>query len=258
MKNNKSESLKLERVGIEKVMNSGYRCTITEYNSHDDITVVFDHNGEVRKASYGNFIKGNIKSYMNPNVYGVGIKGQPEKGNSSRKIYNCWHAMLSRCYSDKYKEKHPTYKECYVCDEWLYFPNFKNWYKENYYQIDNLGRTDLDKDILIKGNKVYSPNTCVFVPEKINKVFTKVDKSRGDNVIGVSFHKQNKKYTANCNRSLIGSKDYIGIYETEEQAFNAYKKVKEDYISFICETYKDLIPKPLYDALLSYNVSIDD
>ena len=82
-----------------------------------------------------------------------------------------WHNMYNRCYREDYLEKNPQYKGCSICDEWLNDREaFYNWVAENYYIIDG-EQIDLDKDILVKGNKVYSPDTCIFAPHVINTYF---------------------------------------------------------------------------------------
>jgi hypothetical protein len=108
----------------------------------------------------------------------------------------------------------------------------------------------IDKDILIKGNKIYSPETCIFVSRKINSLFVKCNKSRGQSPIGVCKH--GKKYYVRCSSMGIGS------FKTIEEAFNAYKQYKEDYIKQVADEYKNKIPKKLYDALYKYEVEITD
>lgn len=119
----------------------------------------------------------------------------------------------------------------------------------------------LDKDILIKGNKIYSPDTCIFVPQRINKLFTKCDKNRGNSVIG-THHDKNNKYQANCrlvNPKTGKSKNkYLGIYDTELEAFEVYKYYKEKNIKEVADYFKEQIPQKLYDALYNYEVEIDD
>ena len=114
---------------------------------------------------------------------------------------------------------------------------------------------ELDKDILNKGNKVYSPDTCVYVPQSINSLFTKSDKVRGEYPIGV--YKQKDKYVAQLNKGN-GKQIYLGSYSTPEEAFQAYKQAKEEYIKEVANEYKDKIPYRLYEALMNYEVEIDD
>ena len=121
---------------------------------------------------------------------------------------------------------------------------------------------NLDKDILVKHNKIYSPETCIYVPQTINKLFIKCDKSRGENIIGVSYHKRDRIYQVNCN--LINPKTgkskgkYLGYYDTQEKAFEVYKYYKEKNIKEVADYYKKQIPKVLYDALYNYEVEIID
>lgn len=158
-----------------------------------------------------------------------------------------WESMLHRCYSVKYKIKYPTYNGCTVCDEWLYFSNFKKWFDENYVEGYHI-----DKDILVKGNKVYSPETCCFVPQEINKLLTKTNSNRGKYPIGV--YKGKHSYLA-FHRSK-----YIASFHTIEEAFNAYKSAKEQYIKELAEQYfnEGKITKRVYDALMKYEVEITD
>lgn len=169
--------------------------------------------------------------------------------------------MLRRCYDGKHKEKHQTYKNCTVYNDWLYYPNFKKWYDENYYEIEGQ-RTELDKDILNKGNKVYSPINCVFVPKLINSLFIKNDANRGDLPIGIHWDKRSKKYQVQCHiftpLSQESKQKYIAQFTTPQEAFNAYKKTKEEKIKLVADYYRDQIPEKLYEAMYRYEVHIDD
>ena len=251
-----------ERLGQTIMQNCGEIAFIVEYINAKDITVQFKTTGELIKTTYSNFVKGEIKSHFTPSVYGVGITGlEPTTDKNGKRLdsYDCWRKMLMRCYSAKYQEKQPTYKGCYVSEGWLYYPNFKNWYNESYYEID--GKTSqLDKDILVKGNKVYSPDTCVFVPKFINSLFIKCQNSRGQYPIGVCYKKANKKYQAGLNMFKDGKsvRKYLGYFDTADEAFKTYKKAKEEYIKEVADKYKDKIPVELYKSMYAYKVEIDD
>ena len=117
---------------------------------------------------------------------------------------------------------------------------------------------NLDKDILIKGNKVYSPDTCVFVPQNINKLFIKRDSSRGEFPIGVHYYKRNKKFGVVCSFGNSSSSAYLGLYDTPEEAFQVYKTFKENQIKQIANEYIDIIPTKLYQAMIEYEVEYDD
>ena len=109
------------------------------------------------------------KNRITPSVCGVGFIGagkyEVRIGGVISKQYQVWSAMLARCYNNKVKEKKPTYAGCYVCDEWHDFQVFAKWHDANYFN-----GSELDKDILIDGNKEYSPKTCLFVTQKENKI----------------------------------------------------------------------------------------
>ena len=251
-----------ERLGETRNNNQGEVMFIIEYVNSEDITVQFKRTGEMVKCTYGTFVKGEVKSHFTGSVYGVGITGlEPTRDENGKMLdsYKCWQGMLKRCYSVKYQEKYQTYKGCSVCTDWLYYSNFKKWYDDNYYEID--GKiSQLDKDILIKGNKVYSPNTCVFVPNFINTLFTKNQNRRGELPIGVSYYKRNKKYRTQLSMYKDGksTQKFLGYYNTSNEAFEVYKRAKEDYIKEVADEYKDIIPVKLYEAMYDYEVNIND
>lgn len=135
------------------------------------------------KCSYRDFIRGMVKNPFNPIIYKIGFFGVGEYSKkNNKKIYQCWQDMMKRAYDSKYKEKNPSYKDCTVCEEWHKFQNFAKWCEENHYEIEG-ERMELDKDIVVKRNSIYSPETCVFVPSSINKIFTKRQNKRGDFLI---------------------------------------------------------------------------
>lgn len=194
-------------------------------------------------------------------VYGMGIyeygKYPGSINGKNTKEYQCWNHMLQRCYSLKCQEKYPTYKGCTVCDEWLYFQIFAAWHNNNYYEVSLLGRTEIDKDILVKGNKIHSPDTCVFVPRSINLLFTKRDASRGEYPIGVNYYKTTGKYRAEINYG-DGKRHHLGYFNSPEKAFSVYKVAKEAHIKEVAKTYRTHIPVALYEAMMSYEVDVND
>ena len=114
---------------------------------------------------------------------------------------------------------------------------------------------ELDKDTLVKGNKIYSPETCIFVPQRINYLFLNSGGSRGLLPLGV--YTVGKKYASRTSKNGKRSV-YLGSFDTPEEAFLAYKTAKEAYIKEVADEYKDKIPKKLYDALYAYTVEITD
>ena len=170
-------------------------------------------------------------------LFGVAINDCKE---SESKAYKKWVSMLERCYSQKFKSKKPTYKNCITCDEWLIFSNFKQWFENNY--IDGY---ELDKDILVLGNKVYSPETCCFVPHIINQVMNSLSKR------GVFLRKDTGKYQVKVYK--YGKQETVGNFENLQDAELAYKKAKHDYLIQLATEYytKGLISEKIYNALLN-------
>lgn len=189
---------------------------------------------------------------MEPVMCGVGYRGS-ENVDCKSESYLKWHDMLCRCYNAKFHERQPQYKGCTVCEEWLNYSNFKVWYDKNKIRGMEL---DLDKDILFKGNKVYSPETCCFVPHTINTLFLSRKEARGDYPIGVSYEKEKKKFRAAM--AFMGEQIKLGTFDTAESAFARYKEYKEDFIKDMAEQYKDEIPDKVYEAMMNWKIEIDD
>lgn len=239
---------------------------ITRYGSARDIDVYFpEYDWTARNKQYNDFKRGKILCVYERRTYGVGYLGEGKykmsENGKHTKCYNTWKNMLQRCYDLKYHEKEPTYKDCKVYEEWLNFQNFAEWYYENYYEINN-EKMCLDKNILNKGNKIYSPENCIFVPQKINSLFIKCDKSRGEYPIGVHYNKVAEKFQASCNiydfKENKSKLKNLGLHDTPEQAFRKYKHFKEQNIKDVANYYKEQIPDKLYQALYDYEVDMYD
>lgn len=158
-------------------------------------------------------------------------------------FYSTWHSMLERCYSSKFQTKNPTYEVCTVCDEWLRFSNFRAWM----IQQDYRGK-ELDKDLLFKGNKVYNPETCVFVSKMLNLFFTSNGANRGKWLIGVSWHKETGKFRSQCNNPFLNTQEHLGLSDTELEAHLAWKKRKNELAQRYATKQTD---ERVIDALLT-------
>lgn len=184
-------------------------------------------------------------------ICGVGVSDKP-KSKSTNIARGIWAGMINRCYGGR-GGKHDYYKDCDVCEEWLNFSNFEKWFNEN---KDGYHKGyHLDKDILVKRNRIYGPDTCCFVPQEINKCFIKRENSRGELPIGVFFDSERGKFIgvsvkSNCNKR----------FDSIEEAFMFYKNEKENYIKFLANKYyeKKLITQNVYDTLMNYKVEITD
>ncbi len=188
-------------------------------------------------------------------VCGIGINDRtyPTKvGGVIVKSYSVWNSMLQRCGSETYQAAYPTYVGCSVSEFFRHYKNFKQWYD---LQIgSNVEDFALDKDLLIKGNKLYSAETCVLIPKVINNLFIKHNAARGQLPIGVS--KNGNRFSALIKKE--GKLYSIGTYDTPELAFAAYKEAKEAHIKEMADKYKDVIDPRAYAAMYLYNVEITD
>lgn len=250
----------INKLGEINYNKHGSKMTIVEYTNSTNFIVEFENSYRV-KAERKQFDNGTLTSPYDVTVYGVGYMGEGNyksiDNGVHNKIYRAWSHLMRRSYNDKYHKKFPTYIGCSVCEEWFSFQNFAKWFEENYYEINN-ERMELDKDILCKGNKIYSPETCVFAPNNINTLFTKRNALRGNYPIGVHLDLKSQKLHSQCRDMIRDKKISLGSFDHEIDAFNAYKTFKEKHIKEVADLYKDKIPQKLYDALYRYEVQITD
>ena len=235
---------------------------ILKYNNNRNVEVQFLKTGYETVVQLGNIRNGEVKDSYLPSVYGVGILGTkyPSKVNGViTKEYDLWSSMLERCYSTTLKKKYPTYEGCEVSDNFKYYEYFYEWcHKQIGFGVDGNGNSfQLDKDLLVKGNKVYSETVCVFLPNEINSLLTKRTASRGEYLIGVSWSNPHKSFVARVNKNK-GESEHLGLFNTEIEAFNAYKTAKESFIKEQANKWKDKIDERAYNALMNYTVEITD
>jgi hypothetical protein len=168
-------------------------------------------------------------------VYGFGLNDSNYKVYLDKKrcsFYTAWTHMLERCYSDKYQSRNPSYLGCSVSEEWRSFMSFRDWMMEQEWQ----GR-HLDKDIISPGNKVYSQYKCVFVPPHINTLLNSHAGDRGAFPQGVSFHKQSNRFKSDV--SISGKKRFIGLFDSAEEASEAYIVAKVEHVINTAEQQDD-------------------
>ena len=242
---------------ICKSLNSG-DFKIVKYNDSDNVEIRFVNTGYETTVRLTNIRNGNVKDPYLPSVYGIGISGTkyPITINGTlTKEYTLWQSMLRRCYSDTCKNKRPTYEGCQVSENFKSYEYFYEWCQSQV-GFGNEG-WHLDKDLLIKGNKFYSESTCVFIPQEINSLLVKREASRGVHLIGVHWCNTNKTFVATVKKNK-GKREYLGLFKTEIEAFNAYKQAKESFVKEQANKWKDKIDERAYEALMNYQVNIDD
>lgn len=247
------------RNGEKYITKEGYPFEIIEsFGSYNYTIRLEDENNTILKnIAFKEIKSGSIANPYHRSVCGIGYHGVGKYVSSingrTPLVYECWNSILKRCHNKNKLEKRPTYKGVTICEEWKCLQNFGVWYDENFKNTFT-GRWELDKDILFKGNKIYSPETCCFVPAEINSLFTKNNARRGKYPIGVS--KKGKKYRSQI--QISGSVDWLGDFDTIEEAFKAYKTAKEIYIKKLANKYRGQITESCYYAMCNYEVEITD
>lgn len=187
----------------------------------------------------GSYNRGKYRAYSN---------------NENTLEYVTWNSMMNRGASLREKSRNATYRLCSIDERFLDFQWFAEWCNK---QIGfGLDGYDLDKDILFKGNNVYSPETCVFIPRKLNTFLISCKSARGKYPIGVSVSSKSKRFMARCR--VDGKRIYIGTYDTPEEAFSAYKSVKEKEAKRLAVEYAGKVDDRVIKALDNFVITIED
>ncbi len=234
-----------EHIGEEYTTNEGYKVKVIDggTKSHYVTIQIEDWITEYQVSAIKN---GSIKYPFYPSVDGVGYFGigkyVAKINNERTKIYQLWASMIKRCYSSIYKKNNPCYNEVTVCDEWHNFQTFAEWAEKNYVE----GYV-LDKDLLIKGNKIYSSETCCFIPQELNKFLTNIKKTNKSGYVGVCWHKQSGKWEAKIN--IDKKRKTLGRFTNPEDAAKAYQEARVIEVNKLKELYKDILPKNIIDSI---------
>ncbi len=255
----RSSSLREELVGTMWPTNNSGNLMIVEYYNYHKVLIEFVETKHRRFTSVNYIYAGQVfdnqrgkRAKLTKEHGYVGV-GKYSKSNST-KIYDVWHNMLDRCYNESFWIKEPAYKGCSVCKEWYCYQNFAKWYEEHCLCENG----QLDKDLLFKGNKIYSPQTCCILPPEINKTLVQRNSCRGDLPIGVvRARTRGELYIARCGNTY-GFKRYLGCFNDPKQAFIAYKNAKENIIKFLANKFRDVIEPKAYNALINYQINITD
>ena len=240
-----------------KSLNSG-DFKVLKYNNSANVEIQFLNTGFEMVVQLTNIKSGSIKDPYSPSVYGVGVLGTKypiSDGCRDTKECALWKNMLKRCYNDDCKKKQPTYEDCEASENFKYYEYFYEWCHKQI-GFGNEG-WHLDKDLLVKGNKVYSENTCVFIPREINSLLIKREASRGEHLIGVCWCSKDKAFIAQVRKNK-GKREWLGYFKTEIEAFKAYKTAKEAFVKEQANKWKDKIDDRAYKALMKYTVEITD
>ena len=243
----------IDRKGERHLSNDNTWMTIIICRGSMNCDIQFDDGNIIRNRAYDCIKKGKVKNMYHPSKYEVGYIGEGKYATKingkDTKEYCTWSDMLKRGYSELFQKNQITYLECTINKQWHNFQVFAQWFDDNYKE-----GFELDKDILVKGNKNYSPETCCFVPHEINSLFIKSNISRGKYPIGV--RKSGNKFQAQISKK--GEPVHLGTFDTPEEAFQTYKIAKEEYIKEMADKWRGQITEPCYDAMYNYQVEITD
>ena len=240
--------------------NSFGKFTVLKYENYENVYIQFEQTGGVNITDLHRVRDGSVVDLLAKSNYNVGYigYGYDPKCAESRKLFKIWSGLVQRCFDPLWKTRHKCYELTTCSEDFLCAANFITWSKSQigYNSIDEYGKPfALDKDILLKGNTVYSPYTCVFVPREINNLILSNRKVRGKLPIGVTKTKEGKLRA----RVSINNKEVaLGVFETSNEAFQAYKEAKERHIKEVANKWKDRIDQRVYYALMKYEVKITD
>lgn len=257
------EKLREGQIGYSK---NGDLMKIVEYHNYKTIVVEFQDEFKHRlDTQYVNFLSGSCKNPYHLSVYGYGYFGVGPHVSEKRvdgkrvfdKSYRIWKAMIGRIGNRD--GKHPGYIDCDVCEEWRNFQVFADWYYDKYYMVGD-EQMQLDKDILIPGNKIYSPETCCIVPERINELVSKIYTDK-ENKLPPGVRRRNDSLSEKYRSVIIYRSSYKGetkvlskTFDSIKDAYAFYKSNKERLIHEVAEEYKGRIPNNVYTALRRYQI----
>lgn len=245
-----------EVLGKEFETNGYGKCFVIDYKSAREVTVMFYNPMCVVQCQLGHLRRGQVKNPLIPSFYGKGYIGVGSYTKKDFRAFSLWTAMLRRSYCSSFHKKQHTYEDVEVCEEWLCFQNFAQWcYNQKFYNTkDGKGNLyQLDKDLLTKGSKVYSPNTCCFIPTVLNNLIKPKPISTGNYPIGVSLHRKTGKFVARM--KAFGRYEHLGLFDTPEQAFLVYKEKKEAQIKIVAKEWESKIEGKAYEALESWRIN---
>lgn len=231
----------------------GGSVVVLEYRGCNEILIQHQDSHEYICVAQAKELRvGGIKNPFYPSVYGVGYVGvgqyRVSVGGKHMRPYVVWKSMMSRAYCKNFQKSNQTYTGCSVAKVWHNYQKFAAWYEKqpNAY----LDGFDLDKDLIVFGNRVYSPKACSLVPRAVNALLTDSRKARGDLPQGVS--RRGKKYQVRM--GIDGKHTYIGIRSTPEEASELYRSEKAKQVKIVAEQYKNALHSKVYKNLMEWEL----
>ena len=217
---NPSHILDKCKVGTIHLSSDGDKYEVIEKIDNNKRLIRFEGYTQTKEVFTSAILSNSVKNNFKPILYGVAYKGEGTAPRSNALQYTTWRNMITRCFSEEYKLKNPTYKNVTVCEDWLDFGKFQIWHNETF-----LGEGfEIDKDLLQQDveNKIYSPETCIWLPKKVNSFLTNMQRSNTSGYVGVRKHY--RKWTSSI--SIDGVRHHLGYYDTLEEASKSYQEAR--------------------------------
>ena len=228
---------------------------VVDIKTNKIITVRFRQTGYEVTTCGGNLVAGAFKDPYHPLVYSVGFVGVPLSGQAitEPRSYGVWSKMLSRCYNPK-SEFFDVYGGAgvTVCEEWRNYQTFRKFFYDDKYRKDGW---QIDKDIMVRNNLVYSPETCAFVPPEVNRAVIVISKN-SCYPQGVDFHKKSGKFRARI--SIYGKSVEVYRGSCHIGAFNNYKVAKEAYLKDLAIKWSGQVDPRITKSLQEWKVFLDE
>lgn len=242
----------MSRLGEQYITREGYKVEIVKYFNSRDVSVKFEDGFILNYLLYSNIKTGQIKNYNHPSIYGKGYIGyglyKPSSEGIKDPAYKIWSHILERCYSKQQHLNFPTYTDVTITSEWLNYQNFAKWFYEESNYAEGW---EIDKDILSdENNKIYSPETCIFVPKEINSLVAFKKTSKNNLPVGITYRRG--KYEARV--QLNKKSKFLGNFENLETAYEVYKVEKIKIIRDIVLKYENILPQKVITTLKKLNV----
>lgn len=240
----------INRVGEKFITKEGYNIEIFDYVNQSNCSVIFDNGFKKYNLKYSNVKRGIVSNPFHKLADGrcLGIDIRTLKGTDYKTSMITWISLINRCF----RESGEAYKNVSPCADWLIFNNFYIWWLKNY-NSETMQGWHLDKDILVEGSKIYSPETCAFVPRVINNLFIKRQNKSG---CPVGVRKNRGRFVSTIGKGDL--KVYLGSFGTLEEASQAYKNAKEACVKEAADEWKELIDPRIYKAMYEYKVEITE
>lgn len=241
--NQKIKKYNKKHIGEQFITNEGYRAVIIDGGTKPGYCTIRIEDWIV-EINYCSIKKCSVKYPYHKSVCGVGFIGEGTYSyRNNMKLYKIWFAMIQRCYSIKQQKIQPTYKDVKVDNDWMNLQQFGIWYDNNY--IDGY---QLDKDLLSTASKLYSPNTCLFIPHELNLFLTNIKSSNTSGYTGACFDKSSGKWASSIN--ISGKKKHLGLFSSKEKASEIYIEARRAQAEIMKEIYKNELPKEAINNIM--------